>query len=29
MAKEQAQKKGMGYQTYLKSLLDQALVAAK
>jgi predicted DNA binding CopG/RHH family protein len=28
MAKEQAQKKGMGYQTYLKSLLHQALVAA-
>jgi len=28
MAKEQAHKKGMGYQTYLKSLLHQALVAA-
>ena len=28
LAKEQAEKKGLGYQTYLKSLLHQALQAA-
>ena len=29
LAKTQAEKKGMGYQTYLKSVLHQALTAAE